>query len=1574
MKTVFNTKNITVMKDYMKFICATVLLFATSLSVWGTDATYYVWDRTAGKWAEYVVQDENATVVAGPEISGYNFVGWHIWNPTDYPYWKNTSGGNALSTGYLAMGGSDKSSYYTDGDEYSTFYVRFIPDTQGNTAEKNTGKNEADNKLYAVYVPTASPSSGWTQDPGWSAASTDKVTISFNKNDANASGTMSSQTILKNTSTYLHICEFTAPSGKEFAGWATSPSGTVVYSDQGSISVSSNTTLYAKWQDIQYEITYVLEGLTKTSGPTTITAKGGAIVAYFALADGYEYPLTVNKAYCDGWYDKIVGSYSGITYNTSTGRYEFDTGYDWEDDITIYLSATEESCTTLSAPTGLTLEENTKKDGVNIHARNKFSWNAVANASSYILTIEEEGGSVHNFETTNTYYIPKPGGSYLPNGNYSWSVKAKGDGTTYCLNGASASGSDFCIGEDLLTVDLSGFSVTTLSTTSARLSWDAVEGADHYSVAILDEGDDVVAEDNDISGTSWDATGLTTGETYTVWWQAVNLCGDDDYNSPIDDSQTFSISSNQLDVLSVNGITIKATPSGGSDITEGNHADVLSGTTVTLNYSSVESGYVWYKWDAYKTGETSTNVTLSSHTANNATFTMPDYPVTVTAKMYGELVGSCIPEIDLDYTDGVNTPLLITGGYNLGTSSVEATRTLHLTIEGAGNKSVVTLSGTDLKFFKDNASRTEIGASNLKCKADGTLDTIIHVAYAPTSYTNDGTVLPNIRVACNGNARTFEGMVKARCLPEHFVIAAKINGRWCALPADIATSATPAPTLPDAYPISVDNESAPRTAVVAPKTAVYGFSARNAVTSHTGGIRLDTKTGDGKDGHLQAPRSNSLTYMWRPSTNASTGMQDWYLTSKSESDFYTYNIGVDPACTLEDGTTPISRYLCVYGNKIMWTSSVDDSKREFRILPVTIETDSVSLQIVEWKSDKVVFMYFGDPDYTASVEINGVLKSASPTTLSSLAVDHGVYEIAVSDLMSSAYKQLYVIIKDGDTEIGRKAVAVPLLVNTETTIDAARTAVGISNKADCQNVDLVVLNGGKLSSGETTDGSKFTFNSITVYGGGKLILPENNHLRAKAMYMRAGRVDGGVYKYVYPQLHIGSGVTFTIDDNIINYDYLTNYNQYFGVAFPQTLTIDNNNIFYPEDIYGSAAKTGSYLLRVFDSKIRAARGAVDDVWVDVEEGSESSGGSVAIQASTTRGLGYYVLLPPRKVSVNSGAATRQTYGLQRMKLNVGSADALTTAETSNAEISVTSYSSDQVYNAGWMMLANPYLADLGGSGVGDTEAAITVGKLGTNAQGAYEWQDKSVRYVTVPNDDASDTYDQRAVSSYTFPAFKPFYVQVGATGKVTFGTSSRIAAAPKRFNALGMPSEIATSVALNSEAFGDTTHILIGEDFTEEYEIGDDLMKMPHANVSLFTIMGGCDLFANALNAMSARAGIPVGYTAPAEGTYVFSVNDKENSMWVGNIWLTDYELNTRVDLLQTPYEFTTVAGTNKTRFALSVELRSPGDDTPTDIPEIDEDPETTGPSKFIHHDKMYIQYNGVIYDATGKRVREINK
>lgn len=60
--------------------------------------------------------------------------------------------------------------------------------------------------------------------------------------------------------------------GHTFIGWATSPNGQVQYQDKQSYTPSSNITLYAKWQETTYTITYNLnQGTLETQNPATYT-------------------------------------------------------------------------------------------------------------------------------------------------------------------------------------------------------------------------------------------------------------------------------------------------------------------------------------------------------------------------------------------------------------------------------------------------------------------------------------------------------------------------------------------------------------------------------------------------------------------------------------------------------------------------------------------------------------------------------------------------------------------------------------------------------------------------------------------------------------------------------------------------------------------------------------------------------------------------------------------------------------------------------------------------------------------------------------------------------------------------------------------------------------------------------------------------------------------------------------------------------------------------------------------------------------------------------------------------------
>ena len=122
-------------------------------------------------------------------------------------------------------------------------------------------------------------------------------TITFNGNDG--SGSMGPVTVKAGTNYILPACGFTAPSGKQFKGWATSASGTVIAGT--SITVSADTTLYAIWEPIpatEYTITFNVNGGSgtipsqTTSGqklsslPTATHSGSYSFVGWYTAASG----------------------------------------------------------------------------------------------------------------------------------------------------------------------------------------------------------------------------------------------------------------------------------------------------------------------------------------------------------------------------------------------------------------------------------------------------------------------------------------------------------------------------------------------------------------------------------------------------------------------------------------------------------------------------------------------------------------------------------------------------------------------------------------------------------------------------------------------------------------------------------------------------------------------------------------------------------------------------------------------------------------------------------------------------------------------------------------------------------------------------------------------------------------------------------------------------------------------------------------------------------------------------------------------------------------------------------------
>ena len=90
-------------------------------------------------------------------------------------------------------------------------------------------------------------------------------TISYNGNASGVSNVPGNQSKASGASINLSGTRPTR-TGYTFLGWATSPSGNVAYQPGATFSTNANTTLYAKWQIIQYTVSYNANGGTGAPG------------------------------------------------------------------------------------------------------------------------------------------------------------------------------------------------------------------------------------------------------------------------------------------------------------------------------------------------------------------------------------------------------------------------------------------------------------------------------------------------------------------------------------------------------------------------------------------------------------------------------------------------------------------------------------------------------------------------------------------------------------------------------------------------------------------------------------------------------------------------------------------------------------------------------------------------------------------------------------------------------------------------------------------------------------------------------------------------------------------------------------------------------------------------------------------------------------------------------------------------------------------------------------------------------------------------------------------------------------
>lgn len=992
---------------------------------------------------------------------------------------------------------------------------------------------------------------------------------------------------------------------------------------------------------------------------------------------------------------------------------------------------------------------------------------------------------------------------------------------------------------------------------------------------------------------------------------------------------------------------------------EGQSTTVAYNTTVTLSHGEPASGYYWLDWNVYETGNEGNTVTVTGNQ-----FTMPDFDVTVSANLYTGLVFSCAELTLTPHLVTAGTPIFITS-----TASKKVRSQDYITITGSGltPSTALTFPGLDSKF----EVLTSTGGA-ISTDASGAINVNAYIFYTPAAdATTDGLdQMSGLTVSVGGAKPKQASLVQSiigRHLPADFVIAGKKDGKWWAMPSNMASTGTPAPSE-----IAVDNINNPSIAYTA-ATNIYGLEGPVASNISGGNgqyvrltMSIESSEGSGKPAPLfgtsgSEDASNSPKVGKSGTAIATNPLSEgwwWSLTQTNTSIANPQDAKYSITCANNSNTLSIKNSPFVWG---LYKSGVE----ELRLIPAS-DVVFTEAYFVEWgQHGGVIEVDAEGVDATSVVAHLGEATSSAITlsqTLTSGKSRASKYNYTVNfgdgiDFAAAASNGAMLTLewKKGSAVKAMSNIVVPKIVASNITINKANYPL----KSDW-NTEVHVLPGKTVTiDADYSPNPDVTIKELNIYPGATVVASTGT-LIATTLVLRNGWSRAGTKKYDVARLHVTSS-TATLKATNVYADWYIDYDQYYPIAVPWNATVENFDYRYCT-VSPTVGPSGNIRMRYYDGNSRA---------INVQEGVGSGanwkqygeGGNLPVPTTLTPSTGY---------AMTAKRPTGKAFSIIRMPLTLpsgtwGEGSWTTSGEAGNIstthkdQISVTAHGdgSTPSYAQGWNLIANPYMS-------------LHQGEI------TYTEGETKVAFVNIPDVDFKE-YDQKPTAVTKLAPASAFLIQAPATGTITFGTANRKPSAPS-YRTEEKPESIPEQqayIVLSNEQSEDMMGILVSEKYTAEYEINADLEKLLSDGNSLRTYMryNEMNMAYVAINEMLAKEWIPVNVRVPQSGEYTFSLHEASIAGELEGVYLIDYAADGRVtNLIEQDYTFVAEAGTIDGRFAINAIVGERS--TPTDIDVVNGggDLNSDKPFKFIYHDKVYIYHRGVIYDATGKRVREINK
>ena len=522
--------------------------------------------------------------------------------------------------------------------------------------------------------------------------------------------------------------------------------------------------------------------------------------------------------------------------------------------------------------------------------------------------------------------------------------------------------------------------------------------------------------------------------------------------------------------------------------------------------------------------------------------------------------------------------------------------------------------------------------------------------------------------------------------------------------------------------------------------------------------------------------------------------------------------------------------------------------------------------------------------------------------------------------------------------------------------------------ARCADCDVVVLGSASLTKGSDADPLDVPeVGNVKVYPGGKLIVPNGTTYTMKSLALR--RQEDEVASADIQ----GTGTLNIGKTNGTSLDLRIDPTNWHFISLPYDVNVSDIRFANPDETAVPVLGT-DYLLQWYDGERRAAT-KNDDAWEPV-----------AADATLKAGLGYIFALPGE--------------GKVKREFRFPMANEVVTQESTNKTASpVYGYGCDQPSlgsnHKGWNLVGAPYLNNY----LSDLASPLRTGKLiedHTSPEhntptwdGAWTDDGSSLRYIAIPINNGWDYYYQEEISGYELPPFTSYFVQIGGTDpaepQVVGFHASQVGASPSpivrrqrsEYEDVEDTHPVWCAIDLtNPQGETDKTTVLVSNDFTDDYDMMNDMVKMRGSYYSYYTrpVLASRnnegEMAFNALPDASALAGIPLSFFAAGSGSYTFSFNERYGREEVKEVKLLDKNNGQWHDLLTEPYSFTTNRVDDKNRFVLSVRVERKKPQTPTGVEQIgNEQGDVEGCRKILMDGHIYILRGSQLYDVTGKQV-----